>query len=71
MMGVSLFLGFLAGIGCCMAMIALLPGLMRLLDRPITPEPNPIRENRDLQRLQRQLDEIERYHGTKSKEGLQ
>lgn len=69
MTGICLFVGFLAGIGCCMAAMALLPVLLRLRDRPMHSETAPTQENRDLLRLQRQLAEIERYNGTGNGDG--
>lgn len=70
MTGICLFLGFLTGIGCAMAALALLPVLLRLRDRPKHSEAAPMQENRDLLRLQRQLAEIERYNGTGNGESL-
>lgn len=68
MMGVCLFLGFLAGLAFAALAAAMLPrfirfGMERRGEGEEPEELRPQRENRELLRLRRQLAEIERYNG--------
>ena len=62
MMGVCLFLGFLAGIAVTLLAAVTLPKIAALLRRE--PDPETARaEDESLVRMRRQLAEIERYSG--------
>ncbi len=64
MIGLALFAGFLAGLAFAVALFLLLPRLPRLNAQ--AEEPSVRRDSKELERLQRQLDEINRYDGNKA-----
>ncbi|PWL49505.1 MAG: hypothetical protein DBY36_07765 [Clostridiales bacterium] len=64
MIGLALFAGFFAGLAFAVALCLLLPRLPRLNAQ--TEEPSVRRDSKELERLQRQLDEINRYDGNKA-----
>ena len=64
MMGVCLFIGFAVGFAACMATLCVYRKLDFKDNTPtVTENEEPHEENKELRRLQRQLDEINSYRG--------
>ena len=64
MMGVCLFIGFAVGFAACMGTLCVYRKLDFKGDVPtVTENEEPHEENKELRRLQRQLDEINSYRG--------